>query len=115
MGVFDRTLVTGSEGGSSKVFEQPVRLVNSDGSDFAGGGSAYTLPAATKDALGGVKLAEFGNAIGNASESVAAAAGETPTKAEFDALQAAHNDLAKQFNRLVSGLSTSGAISKPSA
>ena len=115
MGVFDRTLVTGSEGGSSKVFEQPVKLVNSDGSDFAGGGAAYVLPAATEAALGGVKLAKFGDAIGNAGEAVAAAAGDAPTKAEFDALQAAYNALAKQFNRLVSGLANAGTISKPSA
>lgn len=114
MGVFDKTLVTGAQGGSSKVFEQPVKLVNSDGSDFAGGGTAYTLPAAAKDAIGGVKLAEFGNAIGNANESVAAAAADAPTKAEFDVLQAAYNDLAKQFNRLVSGLAASGTISRPS-
>ena len=47
----------------------------------SGGGASYTLPAATANALGGVKLQVFGDAIGNAKTDVAAAAA-APTKAE---------------------------------
>ena len=79
------------------------------------GGASYTLPAATANALGGVKLQVFGEAIGNASENVAAAAGEAPTKAEFNAVVTAYNSLAKQFNRLISGLSKSGVIQLPAS
>ena len=79
------------------------------------GGASYTLPAATANALGGVKLQVFGEAIGNASENVAAAAGEAPTKAEYNAVVTAYNSLAKQFNRLISGLSKSGVIQLPAS
>lgn len=74
------------------------------------GGSSYVLPAATQNALGGVKMQVFGNAIGNAAANVAAAVGDAPTKAEYDALVAAYNVLAGQFNRLISGLTSSGVI-----
>ncbi|WP_298048278.1 hypothetical protein [uncultured Bifidobacterium sp.] len=78
------------------------------------GGASYTLPAATANALGGVKLQVFGEAIGNASENVAVAAADAPTKTEYDALVASYNALAKQFNRLISGLASSGVIQVPS-
>lgn len=100
------------------VDEQPSAtqtVVQVYADNLPSGGTAYTLPAATESALGGVKLAKFGDAIGNANEAVAAAAGDAPTKAEFDALQASYNALAKQFNRLISGLANAGTISKPSA
>ena len=105
-------------GTGAGLFSLPVRLVNPDGTAYApasGSGTAYVLPAATAEALGGVKLQVFGDAIGNASESVAVAAGEAPTKAEYDALVAAYNALAKQFNRLINGLASSGVIQVPAA
>ena len=77
------------------------------------GGASYTLPAASQNALGGVKLQVFDDAIGNAVTNVAAAAGDNPTKAEYDALVAAYNALAGQFNRLISGLASSGVIQVP--
>ena len=77
------------------------------------GGASYTLPAASQNALGGVKLQVFGEAIGNASENVAVAAADAPTKTEYDALVASYNALAKQFNRLISGLTSSGVIQVP--
>lgn len=79
------------------------------------GGASYTLPAASQNALGGVKLQVFGEAIGNASENVAVAAANAPTKAEYDTLVASYNSLAKQFNRLISGLSKSGVIQLPAS
>ena len=105
-------------GAGAGLFSLPVRLVNPEGTAYApasGSGTAYVLPAATSDALGGVRLQVFGEAIGNASENVAAAAGEAPTKAEFNAVVTAYNSLAKQFNRLISGLSKSGVIQLPAS
>ncbi len=116
MSVIQPLVVQGGTGAG--LFSLPVRLVNPDGTAYApasGSGTAYVLPAATSDALGGVKLQVFGDAIGNASENVAAAAGEAPTQAEFDAVVTAYNSLAKQFNRLISGLSKSGVIQLPTS
>ena len=112
-----QTLVVQSAGKKKhKVgpLDAPVSLVNPDGSAFTGGGTSYTLPAATANALGGVKLQVFGEAIGNASENIAVTAADAPTKAEYDALVASYNALAKQFNRLISGLASSGVIQVPS-
>ena len=93
-----------------------VLFVDADGNPTSvGGGFAYVLPAATANALGGVKLQVFGDAIGNASENVAVAAAAAPTKAEYDALVASYNSLAKQFNRLINGLAKSGVIQLPAS
>ena len=101
------------------VYIDDVLFVDADGNPTSvGGGSAYVLPAATANALGGVKLQVFGEAIGNASENVAvaaAAAPTAPTKVEYDALVASYNSLAKQFNRLISGLAKSGVIQLPAS
>ena len=107
MGAFDKTLVTGSEGGSSKVFEQPVKLVNADGSAFAGG-AAYTLPAATASVLGGVKMAATTPDV-NAS-AAAAAAGDAPTKAEFDAVVSLANATRATLNALLGRLEAAGIV-----
>ena len=93
-----------------------VQFVDDNGQPVTiGGGSTYTLPAASQNALGGVKLQVFGEAIGNAVTNVAVAAGDNPTKAEYNALVAAYNALASQFNRLISGLASSGVIQVPAA
>lgn len=105
-------------GTGAGLFSLPVRLVNPDGTAYApasGSGTAYVLPAATAETLGGVKLQVFGDAIGNANSSVAKVAGESVAKAEFDALVDAYNALASQFNRLISGLSKSGVIQIPAS
>lgn len=69
----------------------------------------YVLPAAAENTLGGVKLANV-TISGTANASVAAAASTAPTKAEYDALVTAYNDLAQRVNVLVSGLVASGAL-----
>ncbi len=74
--------------------------------------AAYVLPAAARNALGGVKLTVFDTAIGNANDKVPAAA-NAPTKAEYDALKDAYNALASQFNRLVVGLKNAGVVQLP--
>lgn len=85
-----------------------------DGNDrpvnVAGGSAStpYVLHAA-ENALGGVKLANVAIS-GTANASVAAAASTAPTKAEYDALVTAYNDLAKRVNALVTGLAAAGAV-----
>lgn len=69
----------------------------------------YVLPAAAENTLGGVKLANV-TISGTANASVAAAASTAPTKAEYDALVTAYNDLAQRVNALVAGLVASGAL-----
>lgn len=69
----------------------------------------YVLPAAAENTLGGVKLANV-TISGTANASVAAAASTAPTKAEYDALVGAYNDLARRVNALVAGLVAAGSV-----
>ena len=101
-----RVVVEGAGSSSENTYAEHVELVNADGTPFAGSGSAeiddgsvttakiadgavtaekiasgvipeaYTLPAATSGAIGGVRQATH----------VASAAGENVTQAEFEAL-----------------------------
>lgn len=90
-----------------------VRLVNTDGTAFSAGSSAYELPAAGEDTLGGIKQYAPEQAIGNVDSNIAEAAADTPTKDEYDKLVTAFNTLAKQFNDLVAGFEASGMIKLP--
>lgn len=69
----------------------------------------YVLPAAAENALGGVKLANV-PISGTANNSVAVAASTAPTKAEYDVLVGAYNDLAQRVNALVAGLVAAGSV-----
>lgn len=95
----------------ASVFTEDVLFV--DGKDnpvnVGGSSAAYVLPAATANALGGVKQANI-TISGTATASVAAAAATAPTKAEYDALVTAYNDLAKRVNALVAGLVAAGVV-----
>lgn len=95
-----------------------IALYDKDGNpiDPAAGGNtpAYVLPAATDTTLGGVKQAKFGNAIGRGT-AVAAATGDAVTVDAYNALVTAHNALIDEFNRLIGGLETAGAITRPTA
>lgn len=73
-----------------------------------GAGIPYTLPAATTAALGGVKKGATVGAV--TATDPAAAAGETPTKAEFDTLAAYAKALKATVNQLVASLKTAGII-----
>jgi hypothetical protein len=79
--------------------------------NVTGGSTAtpYVLPAAAENALGGVKLANV-PISGTANASVAVAASTAPTKAEYDALVGAYNDLAQRVNALVAGLVAAGSV-----
>lgn len=110
MGAFTQDFIVQS-GGKKKhktgAMDVPARLWNPDGTPFAGG-SAYTLPAATPAALGGVKKGAAVAAVSAAD--VTAAAGNTPTKAEFDAMVAELNETKKQLNAALGSLKAAGVI-----
>ena len=80
-----------------------------DGNDNPVNVTPYVLPAAAENTLGGVKLANV-TISGTANASVAAAASTAPTKAEYDALVGAYNDLARRVNALVAGLVAAGSV-----
>lgn len=75
-----------------------VSLVNKDGTDFSAGSSAYELPAAGEDTLGGIKQYAPEQAIGNVDSNIA---------------EAAFNTLAKQFDDIIAGLVSAGAVKLP--
>lgn len=104
MGAFDETHVVGTQGAKSHVFDQPVKLVNADGSDF-GGGSEYTLPAATTATLGGVKMAAV---TATAKKTSADAAGEAPTAAEFNAVRAELEEVKTVVNAVITSMRAAG-------
>lgn len=97
----------------TSVFTEDVLFVDDKDKPVSvtGGSTAtpYVLPAAAENALGGVKLANV-TISGTANASVAAAASTAPTKAEYDALVTAYNDLAKRVNALVAGLVAAGVV-----
>ena len=90
-----------------------VSLVNKDGTDFSAGSSAYELPAAGEDTLGGIKQYAPEQTIGNVDSNIAEAVADAPTKDEFDKLVTAFNTLAKQFNDIVAGFVSSGVVKLP--
>lgn len=69
--------------------------------------AAYTLPAASATALGGVKR---GAAVPANAAVAPAAAAASPTKAEYDALLDYAKSVQGTLNALVASLKTSGAI-----
>ena len=93
----------GSE--ASDLMPMHVALVKEDGSDFGGGeapGNATTTTA------GLVKKSSAVSAV--ASANATAAAGDAPTKAEFDAVVALANELKAQVNDLISKAKTAGQM-----
>ena len=106
------TLTLKNHGGAASGFTMDVNLVNADGTPFTAGTTISPTP------LGEA----IGNAKTDAKANVAAAAGDAPTKAEYDAfvtaantLAAAYNALATQFNMLVSNLVATGLVKLPEA
>ena len=93
----------GSE--ASDLMPMHVALVNDDGSDFGGGeapGNATTTTA------GLVKKSSAVSVV--ASADAAAASGDAPTKAEFDAVVALVNELKTQVNDLITKAKTAGQM-----
>ena len=89
---------------ASSLMPMHVALVNGDGSDFGGEapGNATTTTA------GLVKKSSAVNAV--ASADAAAAAGDAPTKAEFDAAVTLLNECKAQLNDFISKAKTAGQM-----
>ena len=73
----------------------------------------YVLPAATKNALGGVKLIEFDNAIGKQTAHATIAEGATVDAAAFNSLVTDYNKLLTEFNSVISGMVAAGICTRP--
>ena len=92
----------GSE--ASDLMPMHVALVNDDGSDFGGEAPGN----ATTTAAGLVKKSSAVSAV--ASANATAAAGDAPTKAEFDAVVTLANELKTQVNDLITKAKTAGQM-----
>ena len=76
-------------------------------------GAEYVLPAATKNALGGVKLIEFDNAVGMQPAHPGLPEGATVDAAAFNSLVADYNKLRTEFEDLISGMVAAGICTRP--
>lgn len=73
----------------------------------------YVLPAATKNALGGVKLIEFDNAIGEQAAHATIAEDATVDAAAFNSLVTDYNKLLAEFNNVISSMVAAGICTRP--
>lgn len=73
----------------------------------------YVLPAATKNALGGVKLIEFDNAIGEQAAHATIAEDATVDAAAFNSLVTDYNKLLAEFNNVISCMVAAGICTRP--
>ena len=76
-------------------------------------GAEYVLPAATKNALGGVKLIEFDNAIGEQAAHATIAEDATVDAAAFNSLVTDYNKLLAEFNNVISSMVAAGICTRP--
>jgi len=72
-----------------------------------GGGSGYTLPAATASTLGGIKV---GSGLSITAEGVLSADGITPAAAQADSEATTIATLKADFNALLAALRTAGLL-----
>ena len=72
-----------------------------------GGGSGYTLPAATASTLGGIKV---GSGLSITAEGVLSAEGITPAAAQADSEATTIATLKADFNALLAALRTAGLL-----
>ena len=77
-----------------------------------GGGSGYTLPAATASTLGGIKV---GNGLSITAEGVLSADGITPAAAQADSEATTIATLKTDFNALLAALRTAGLLAETTA
>jgi len=77
-----------------------------------GGGSGYTLPAATASTLGGIKV---GSGLSITAEGVLSADGITPAAAQADSEATTIAALKTDFNALLAALRTAGLLAATTA
>jgi hypothetical protein len=76
-------------------------------------GAEYVLPAATKNALGGVKLIAFDNAIGKQAAHATIAEDATVDAAAFNSLVTDYNKLLAEFNNVIGSMVAAGICTRP--
>ena len=79
-----------------------------EGLSGGGGGSSYTLPTATADTLGGVKV---GTGL-TITDGVLSATGVTPAAAQADSTASTIAALKEDFNALLAKLRTAGLLAE---
>lgn len=105
MGALVQKMVVEDASKASPLLPQRVALVNPDGTPYSPGEAPA---AATTSKAGVVRMA---SAVGQVSEGDAAqAAGDAPTKEEFDAAVALVNSLKAKFNQLISAETSAGQM-----
>ena len=106
MGALVQRVVVEPDAKPAPLLPMHVSLENPDGTPFAGGGEAPGEATTSKAGL--VRMA---SAVGQVSEGDAAqAAGDAPTKEEFDAVVALVNSLKAKFNQLISAETSAGQM-----
>lgn len=101
---------TGPAGAKGEPGERgPKGEPGADGKDAP----EYVLPAATKNALGGVKLIEFDNAIGEQAAHATIAEDATVDAAAFNSLVTDYNKLLAEFNNVISSMVAAGICTRP--
>ena len=101
---------TGPAGAKGEPGERgPQGEPGADGKDAP----EYVLPAATKNALGGVKLIEFDNAIGEQAAHATIAEDATVDAAAFNSLVTDYNKLLAEFNNVISSMVAAGICTRP--
>lgn len=73
----------------------------------------YVLPAATKNALGGIKLIEFDNVIGEQAAHATIAEDATVDAVAFNSLVTDYNKLLAEFNNVISSMVAAGICTRP--
>ncbi len=96
-----------TEGGDELVIGGKLTVL--EGAEVEGlssGGGSYTLPAATADKLGGIKV---GSGL-TITDGVLSATGITPAEAQADSTASSYTGLKDDFNALLAKLRAAGLL-----
>jgi len=96
-----------TEGGDELVIGGKLTVLEGAEVDgLSGGGGSYTLPAATADKLGGIKV---GSGL-TITDGVLSATGITPAEAQADSTASSYTGLKDDFNALLAKLRAAGLL-----
>ena len=96
-----------TEGGDELVIGGKVTVLEgAEVEGLSGGGGSYTLPAATADKLGGIKV---GSGL-TITDGVLSATGITPAEAQADSTASSYTGLKDDFNALLAKLRAAGLL-----
>ena len=96
-----------TEGGDELVIDGKLTVLEgAEVEGLSGGGGSYTLPAATADKLGGIKV---GSGL-TITDGVLSATGITPAEAQADSTASSYTGLKDDFNALLAKLRAAGLL-----